>query len=476
MRKQTHQSRSSQSCNPKCQDKPLNEFQVNNLVTENQKLLEQNDKLMLQFEILRQEYEFLGSSGISSIKSQRSKKIEFEQSYEEMNKLKFQKEKLIVDNECLRRTITKLQYQLEEQSIYIKKLQNSQNDYEQLKQRLEETVQVVNELEIQLQDQCQLQKQFEYKQKIITLSNLDTQEHLSSQCKMNDIQISQLKEQNIKLNKLLEERLVQLENITKLLNQRNEAYNNLQESYDQDLSDIRYNTTKQISNTFDQEKKALQIQVNQLMQQLDLQQLNISQNKQKVQQKTDEESQKIIQDLQSLLKQKDNQIKVLEQKCDEFQQNAIDVQTTIASNNFANSQNYQHLQQNLQVLMKELELQKQQNHQMRYLNQQLTQKLNLFSQSQQKVIHNNSHSFISSPGRLDTYPNKTQSVLTNRTNIIQNAPDSPFRKQKLHLLFTDEQQKMPYDISTQRTVQMVSKLSEIDQNLQSNKDKFLLHD
>ncbi|CAD8063501.1 unnamed protein product [Paramecium sonneborni] len=483
MRKQTHQSRQSFSCNPKFREKPLNESQVSNLVTENQKLLQQNDKLIQQLEHLREEYESLATSGIQSVKSQRNKKIEFDQSCEEMNKLKIQKEKLIVDNECLRRTITKLQYQLDEKSKFIEKLQNSQNDYEQLKQRLEETVQVVNDLEIQLQDQYQQQKQFEYNQKVITISNLDAQEHLSSHQKMNEIQISQLKEQNNKLNKLLEERLIQLENITKLLNQRNEAYNKLQESYDQDLIDLRQNNQKQIFNSSDKEKKALQIQVNQLKQQLEKQQLNNNQNQQKVQQKIDEESQKIIQDLQSLLKQKEYQVKVLEQKCDELQQNTKDIQTTIASNNYANSQNYQHMQQSLQVLMKELDMQKQQNqkiiydyNQMRNLNQQLTEKLSFYSQSQQKMIHNYSHSFVSSPGRLDTYPIKTSSVLTNRTNIIQNAPDSPFRKQKLHLLFTDEQQKMPSNISTKKIVQVASKLFEVDQNQQSNKDRFLLHD
>lgn len=45
------------------------------------------------------------------------------------------------------------------------------------------------------------------------------------------------------------------------------------------------------------------------------------------------------------------------------------------------------------------------------------------------MINNYSHSFVSSPGRLDTYPIKTSPVLTNRTNLMPlNPPDSPFRK------------------------------------------------
>ncbi|CAD8050382.1 unnamed protein product [Paramecium primaurelia] len=483
MRKQPLQSRSSFSCNPKGREKPLNESQVSNLVTENQKLLQQNDKLIQQLEHLRQEYESLATSGIQSIKSQRSKKIEFESSNDELNKLKIQKEKLIVDNECLRRTITKLQHQLDEQSKYVENLQRSQYDYEQLKQRLEETVQVVNDLEIQLQEQYQQQKQFEYNQKVITLSNQDTQEHLSSHQKMNEIQISQLKEQNNKLNKLLEERLVQLENITKLLNQRNEAYNKLQESYDQDITDMRQNNSKQKSHSSDFERKALQNQVNQLKQQVEKCQQNNCQHRSKVQQKNDEEQQKIIQDLSSMLKQKEHQIKVQEQQYEELQQNTKQIQTAIASNNFANNQTQQLLQQQVQTLMKELEIQKQQNHkiiydynQLRNLNQQLNEKLNFYSQSQQKMMHNYSHSFVSSPGRLDTYPIKTSSALTNRTNIMQNAPDSPFRKQKLHLLFTDDQQKLPPNLSTKKIVQVASKLFEGDQNQQPNKDRFILHD
>ncbi|CAK81882.1 unnamed protein product (macronuclear) [Paramecium tetraurelia] len=195
------------------------------LASENEKLHKQNESLMKELSLIKNDFERMSQNGQKTVKNGRRKSCEITGEMVNLQQIKSLEEEL--QNTQLRfNTLkkefsiktTQYQNQLTKQSNLIAQLQN-ENEM----------------LKIKVENKENQNLEFKYQENFLEKSGIKI---------INENQkIKQLSESNIKLTKLLEDRLVQLEQLTKTLNLKNQEHMKEIEKYESLLKERTHHSS-----------------------------------------------------------------------------------------------------------------------------------------------------------------------------------------------------------------------------------------
>ncbi|CAD8076332.1 unnamed protein product [Paramecium sonneborni] len=198
------------------------------LMSENEKLLKQNESLMKELSLIKNDFQRMSQNGLKTVKNGRRKSCEITSEMINQQQIKSLEEEL--QNTYIRLSTLKQEF-----SIKTTQYQN----------QITKQANLITQLQ---KENDMLKNKFENKENQILDFKQGYQENYLEKSGLKIInenqKIKQLSESNIKLTKLLEDRLVQLEQLTKTLNQKNQEHMKEIEKYESLLKEKAHNTSQ----------------------------------------------------------------------------------------------------------------------------------------------------------------------------------------------------------------------------------------
>ncbi|CAD8145045.1 unnamed protein product [Paramecium pentaurelia] len=213
------------------------------LMSENEKLHKQNESLMKELSLIKNDFERMSQNGQKTVKNGRRKSCEITGEMVTQQQIKSLEEEL--QNTLMRFNTLKKEF-----SIKTTQYQN------QITKQANLITQLQNENDM-------LKIKFENKENQFLEFKQGYQENYLEKSGIKIInenqKIKQLSESNIKLTKLLEDRLVQLEQLTKTLNQKNQDHMKEIEKYESLLKEKAHHSSLSQGKSFESLQKKIDI-------------------------------------------------------------------------------------------------------------------------------------------------------------------------------------------------------------------------